>query len=559
MKNLFGSYSEEEYAILDKLYPYQMDLDKKLVEEVQSKIDSEWELKYSLLVEDMFMWPYIKYQNSDIDPVYYLINTDTFEEYTTKFDDKLIGKAPEKDDEIVISSYVADSFLRYGLKVKDNLNKNTKEKQYYPKSYEQIIQDGKYLNLGGLKYVKVVGIVDFTAEFEKYEVLKEYLIDDIYTNAEEDSELLSAYVNFMEDNKKGLYVNKTFIEAMMKNEHNEQYVADSSKFSYSDTQEVISCIGYFKNDSKVVTNKGKQTFKSNTLKENEIVINSNMLNAITKSDYNKKLSDYLMYYYVENTDSFLASYLSKNGIIGKKVKINISDGQYVAGADNYKEYTIVGVINDEDMSGENKVYFEKSAVDDLIMDRVSYQSLTTKVKSVEELKQIENIYPSNNGKVLSRTALLEVYDSTIIVTSGIKTVAKYFAIVLGVITFIILTRLSINAIKYRKKEIGILRALGAKSKDVCKMFIYEGLLLVTICMLIGGIITNEVTIFINEFLNSEVIGFWIGKDLSLKIFDFGIIQIASIAIILIVIVMLANILPIRKITKKKPIDAILNR
>ena len=62
---------------------------------------------------------------------------------------------------------------------------------------------------------------------------------------------------------------------------------------------------------------------------------------------------------------------------------------------------------------------------------------------------------------------------------------------------------------------------------------------------------NIITIA-NKFVFTELM-------INTNVFKFGLTQILEITGIMFLIVILANVIPVRKITKMKPIDAILNK
>ena len=109
-----------------------------------------------------------------------------------------------------------------------------------------------------------------------------------------------------------------------------------------------------------------------------------------------------------------------------------------------------------------------------------------------------------------------------------------------------------NSIKYRKKEIGILRAIGCKRMDILKIFIYEVLMLMIICLVLSFIFIPEIVISVNSgiirTLNTQV-----------DIMHFGLLQMIGVGVIMLVISIFASIMPIKRVTKMKPIDAILDR
>ena len=109
-----------------------------------------------------------------------------------------------------------------------------------------------------------------------------------------------------------------------------------------------------------------------------------------------------------------------------------------------------------------------------------------------------------------------------------------------------------SSIKFRKKEIGTLRALGCRSIDIIKMFLYESFILMIIALAITFMIIPNIITIANKFVFTELM-------INTNVFKFGLTQILEITGIMFLIVILANVIPVRKITKMKPIDAILNK
>ena len=117
---------------------------------------------------------------------------------------------------------------------------------------------------------------------------------------------------------------------------------------------------------------------------------------------------------------------------------------------------------------------------------------------------------------------------------------------------IILMNFINSSIKFRKKEIGTLRALGCRSIDIIKMFLYESIILRLIALGISFVIISKIIEIANGFIIKELL-------IDINILSFGITQMLEITGIMFLIVILANVIPVRKITKMKPIDAILNK
>ena len=111
---------------------------------------------------------------------------------------------------------------------------------------------------------------------------------------------------------------------------------------------------------------------------------------------------------------------------------------------------------------------------------------------------------------------------------------------------------TISSIKSNKKNIGILRALGAKVTDIYKIFYLENFLTGIFAFIFSSIIT---------YISCNVANNLISKNLFLNvkpiIFRFELIY--EMFIIVIIIITVSFIVPVFKIAKTKPIDTILNK
>ena len=125
-----------------------------------------------------------------------------------------------------------------------------------------------------------------------------------------------------------------------------------------------------------------------------------------------------------------------------------------------------------------------------------------------------------------------------------KKVFLWTGIVLAVFSTLLLSNFISLSISNKKKEIGILRAVGAREGDVFKIFIAESLTIAIIC----SILALVGTAFVCYALNSSV----------LEQFGFAILVITfpTILLIVILVAIFATLLPVLKIARKKPVDTI---
>ena len=128
----------------------------------------------------------------------------------------------------------------------------------------------------------------------------------------------------------------------------------------------------------------------------------------------------------------------------------------------------------------------------------------------------------------------------------------YIGIGFSVFAALMLSNFIGTSVARKKRDIGILRALGARSNDVYRIFLIESLIIGLINFVISVAATITAIYYINTSLRE-------GVGLKLTIFNFGIRQIALILLISLFVSVVASFLPVHRIAKKKPVDAISNK
>ena len=116
--------------------------------------------------------------------------------------------------------------------------------------------------------------------------------------------------------------------------------------------------------------------------------------------------------------------------------------------------------------------------------------------------------------------------------------------------FLLMNFISIS-ISYKKREIGILRAIGARGFDVFKIFFNEAFIISFINFVISFIMAFGVCIMLNIIIRNNT-------GLQMTLLNIGIRQIGLMLGISVLVAILASALPVSRIARKKPIDAIRN-
>lgn len=124
----------------------------------------------------------------------------------------------------------------------------------------------------------------------------------------------------------------------------------------------------------------------------------------------------------------------------------------------------------------------------------------------------------------------------------------YVGLVMAAFSALLLSNFISVSISYKKKEIGILRAVGARSFDVFKIFFSESLVISVICILLscaGGVVACH-------FINAEVSALLAGAS----IFVFGPLSVLMLVGVALVTALVATFLPVYHTAKKKPVESI---
>lgn len=123
----------------------------------------------------------------------------------------------------------------------------------------------------------------------------------------------------------------------------------------------------------------------------------------------------------------------------------------------------------------------------------------------------------------------------------------YVGLILAVFAALLLSNFISTSITQKRREIGILRAVGARGTDVFKIFFSESFVIATICVLLASVISSAIC----SFLNSQM-----AANESASIFVFGAMSMAVLVAIAIVTTVIATFIPVWNAARKKPIESI---
>ena len=120
----------------------------------------------------------------------------------------------------------------------------------------------------------------------------------------------------------------------------------------------------------------------------------------------------------------------------------------------------------------------------------------------------------------------------------------------AVFAALLMTSFIANSILYKKREVGILRAIGSRGADVYRIFGAESCAIALICTVCASILTAVLTGAANWFLI---------RTFHVSLLQFGLKQFLLIAGVSLGTALIATFLPVFAFARKRPIDAIRGR
>ncbi|MCD8293824.1 MAG: ATP-binding cassette domain-containing protein [Clostridia bacterium] len=533
----------------------------------------------------------------------------------------MIGTYPASDDEIAVSTYLADYLLHctvYSYEYNDD-SQSMEEAATVPESYEDLI---------GLSVddFKITGVIDTGETPSKYDYMKEgYAEEKDYSNFE-------AYLQ--DGIQEAIFVTPEFIsENTDITEAGESYSDYMySRFAVTDTT-LFMDVGNVSGDDMVGSQSTRMAntydesrsstipavfisgHDSHTLASDEIILGLNDLYSLIMTQYyNESRSytgsdfdstdlyrDYNGYtdqdgtevpgihdaidayrngYYTGDSGSrvyltddemsatgdFISAYLTKHAL-----EITIS--QYTSGWGSLVKagtFKVVGFYY-TDMMGRNSnngIYIPDSAYNtsirldyslniEIYYERPSdafyeYMAIPVQKDQSWAKKLMNSLYTLDEATTLYYSLDNNLYEDIEYANEMVATLSIVFlvaGIVFAVFAALLLFNFISVSITSKNKEIGILRAVGAKSSDVFKIFFSESAIIALICFVLAVIITGIFAACANSLLFSLF-------GMMVNIVVFTPVCVVMMLAIAVIVAFLGTFIPVYMTAKKKPVEAI---
>lgn len=470
-----------------------------------------------------------------------------FIEYNSKNKQEVIGKYPTKSDEVLIHKTLADYIIYYGVEL---YNKTDKLEEYYkPTSYQQIIDEQKYIKLGDTNKIKIVGIID--DDLSEYEELKN--IKYVEMN-EKNEKLLDKFISIYGDKVDKVYVIKDFSKQINLLPNN---IINQNDFLFSfvnnnSEKPINSTISLLTSNANITD--GNIINNPKLLQNKEIIINQSYLDFISDNEFSNGLNNWISKHSnnlgIDNlTYEYINNYLIQNNIINSNLDIKVTD---YSNKVNKTNPTIIEDVKIVGYSFDDTIYMSSDILEKYISDIKEITKLLIYSDNQKELEHIFTLIPINDNEFTTETIFSKNIINTTYLLDNISIIAFYCSIVFLIFSIILLINFINNTINDNKKQIGILRALGTCKKDVFKIFFLEGFLIGIISIIFSIIICYICYIVGNSIFMQQLF-------FEFKPIVFTLNLVITIIIYVLIVILISTFISTLKISSMKPIDAILDK
>lgn len=228
----------------------------------------------------------------------------------------------------------------------------------------------------------------------------------------------------------------------------------------------------------------------------------------------------------------------------------------VSFAPNNEQYDKINIITNRNFHRQIRRDLSSSLILIQTSSVKNLSSFATKLRrsyngSISDAGRIDTTETNGHGEdFVDASVMAYGFEQTMMFVS-------FVFLAMGVILTIILILLVINLISLsianRKKEIGILSAIGASNKDITSVFLLETSIISTISFVIVLVMAFVAVLIFNVIISKT--------ELLTILFPFLRVDMLTVAILAVMsfgLLLVAAMIPIRVIVKLKPIDAIRN-
>ena len=345
------------------------------------------------------------------------------------------------------------------------------------------------------------------------------------------------YNDLTRDKIKNLYGNEAISDVLKITDTETQKSINYYKFSTSENNNIKYSILH----ELLTSNEGIEYVKKN------LPLFQNDVDSLIS--LSSEIKDLALYYSPEGRNSY-----DKSALLDCEIS-----GFFAEYAETERYFTNT-IIAGEDfkralLSQIKALGFYKSAIGAMPTDTNKIKAIATyhnkQTKLLNKLNSVEN--PTSTPDIFVMTnEVTQTMDEIVNTIDSVISVLTYLSIGFCVFASLMLMNFIATSISYKKREIGILRALGSKRSDVFGVFFNESLIIAFINFVLASVACGIVCSYLNQTMRQDY-------GIIITVFNFGLRQLGLILFVSVAVAFISSLIPVTKIANKQPIDAINNR
>ncbi len=233
----------------------------------------------------------------------------------------------------------------------------------------------------------------------------------------------------------------------------------------------------------------------------------------------------------------------------------------IVGLMDYESYESYVALNEETYNAfaaisssfggreESSQHYEESKYQisaDAIYD-VAFLPYDHSGAQTDALRMFSYEFGEDDSRVVLANAVAEQLNMVNEMVSEMGTIFMWIGIVMAVFSALLLSNFISVSISHKKKDIGILRAVGARGTDVFKIFFSESFVIALICIVFS---------LVASFVVCGVLNTELGSMLGASLFVFGPVSIAILIGVAVATAVIATFLPVYLAARRKPVESI---
>ena len=184
---------------------------------------------------------------------------------------------------------------------------------------------------------------------------------------------------------------------------------------------------------------------------------------------------------------------------------------------------VLGVAAERGMGIDINPDYAIIVTEDWYTERHGPQDYTRVVVKVSDLSAIEDVKAAIDQQINRRSEVVDILDSREILELYYETLDAMNVFLLGIggvsllVASVSILNVMIISVTERTAEIGLMRSIGARKREVLRMFLYESLILGVTGSIIGGIVSTVVAFYASASVSDLFADFAVSGDAGIPI------------------------------------------